>query len=291
MTTIRGIVLSILLAGSVSAPVRAAGLPARGRTAMPEALLMSAGRALTTLNIRADDAASRPRWRQQAELTASDGVAGDHLGGPVALSKDTALVGAWATHHGAGAAYVFARHGSAWTEHAKLTADDGMPGDWFGVSVALSGNTALVGAPLAGHTGAAYIFVRDGNDWTEQGRLTADDGASGDWFGRTVALSGNTAVVSAWYEHNDTGAAYVFVRHGSRWTRQAKLTAGDGVADDYFGSAVALSGNTALVGAAGKSDNTGAAYVFVRNGNDWTQQARLTIGEGSRVIRSAPRLP
>jgi hypothetical protein len=198
----------------------------------------------------------------------------------VALSAGTALVGAWDVKQGAGAAYVFTRHGSTWGEQAKLTARDGKAKDWFGVSVGLSGDTALVGAPLAGHTGAAYVIVRRGSRWIQQARLIAGNGAPGDWFGRTVALSGNTALVSAWYKNNDTGAAYVFVRHGSRWTQQAELTADDGMTEDYFGSAVALSGSTALVGAAGKNDNTGAAYVFVRNESAWSRQARLTLGEG-----------
>jgi len=285
MITIREILLSILLAGSVSAPVQAAGFPAFGRTGGREALTSEqtapVGLILAQRDAQAYGAAGWPaRWQQRAELTASDGVADDHLGGPVALSGAAALVGAWGTHHGAGAAYVFVRHGSDWAEYARLTAGDGKPGDWFGVSVALSENIALVGAPLAGHTGAAYIFVRRGSRWTQQARLIAGDGKPGNWFGRTVALSGNTALVSAWYKNNDTGAAYVFVRHGSRWTQQAKLTADDGIAEDYFGSAVALSGGTALVGAAGKNGNTGAAYVFVRNERAWTQQARLTIGEG-----------
>jgi hypothetical protein len=279
MTTIRGILLSILLAAGVAAPVRASGPPAAGRAGAREAL--AGGQ--TARTVQAYDAAGLPaRWQQRAELTARDGVAGDHLGGPVALNGGLALVGAWDRDHGTGAAYVFVRHGSNWIEQARLTAGDGKPGDWFGVSVALSGATALVGAPLAGHTGAAYVFVRHGSRWIEQARLSAGDGAPRDWFGRTVALSGNTALVSAWYENNDTGVAYVFVRHGSRWIQQAKLTAVDGVAEDYFGSAVALRGDTALIGAAGKHDNTGAAYVFVRKGSHWAEQATLTMGGGKQ---------
>jgi hypothetical protein len=203
-----------------------------------------------------------PQWQQQVELTAADGVPGDHLGGPVALSGDTALVGAWAKNHGAGAAYVFVRSGSRWAQQARLTARGGAAGDWFGASVALSGDTALVGAPLAGHTGAAYVFVRDGSRWTQQARLTARDGSACDWFGRTVALSGDTALMGAWYKNNHAGAAYVFVRDGSRWAQQAELTARDGAAEDYFGSSVALCGDTALVGAGFKNHATGVAYVF-----------------------------
>ncbi len=198
----------------------------------------------------------------------------------MALSGDTALVGAWDKNHGAGAAYVFVRTGSSWAQSAKFVNADGKPGDWFGVSVSLSGDTALVGAPMARHTGAAYIFVRDGGRWTPQARLTASDGAPCDWFGRRVALSGNTALVGAWYKNDDTGAAYVFVRHAGHWTQQAKLTAGDGFAEDYFGTSVALSGDTALIGAAGSNNNAGAAYVFQRHGSQWTQQAVLTAADG-----------
>jgi hypothetical protein len=225
---------------------------------------------------------ARPRllWQQQVVLAAADGAVGDHLGGPVALGGDTALVGAWHKHGAAGAAYVFVRRENGWLQQAELSVRDGRPGDWFGVSVALSGDIALVGAPFAGQAGAAYVFVRDGSHWTQQARLSAHDGAPGDWFGRSVALRGNTALVGAWYKNTHIGAAYIFVRTGRHWTQQAKLTASDGVAEDYFGTAVALSGDTALVGAVGKNDGAGAAYVFVRRGSRWRQQAALTARNG-----------
>jgi hypothetical protein len=227
-----------------------------------------------------DPSAYAPRWNEQAELSASDGVAGDHLGGPVALSGDMPLVGAWNKNHGTGAAYVFVHIGGSWVQRAKLVDAAGRPGDWFGVSVSLDGDTALVGAPMAHRTGSAYVFVRHGSHWVFQARLTASDGAPGDWFGRRVSLSGDTALVGAWYENHDTGAAYVFARYAGHWTQQGKLTAHDGFAEDYFGTSVALSDGTALIGAAGRNDNTGAAYVFVRHGSHWMQQDTLTAGDG-----------
>ena len=166
---------------------------------------------------------------QQAELTASDGAVGDNFGLSVALSGDTALVGAFgrdvAGKSNQGAAWVFVRSGGVWIEQAQLTASDGAAGDVFGISVVLSGDTALVGA--RGHDvdgksdqGAAYVFVRSGASWTQQAELIPSDGAAGDWFGGKVALSGETAVVGARYHDVDgksnQGAAWVFVRSGRR---------------------------------------------------------------------------
>ena len=235
---------------------------------------------------------------QQAELTAGDGAAHDFLGWSVALSGDTALVGA-PYHTGskefqAGAAFVFVRSSGTWTQQAELTAADGATGDSFGMSVALSGDTALVGAldhSTAGKTdaGAAYVFVRSGTTWTQQVELTATDGAAQDAFGFSVALSGDTALVGS-YQHDTAGkqyagAAYVFVRSGTTWTQQVELTATDGAAQDSFGFSVALSGDTALVGApshtGSKEIQAGAAYLFVRSGTTWTQQAELTAADGA----------
>jgi hypothetical protein len=140
----------------------------------------------------------------------------------------------------------------------KLLAGDGAAGDYFGASVAVSGNTAIIGAygddDKGSGSGTAYVFVRaaDGT-WSQQAKLTADDGASWDVFGCSVAVSGDTAVIGA-YADDDKGSAsgstYVFVRAtGGAWSQQAKLTADDGAASDWFGYSVAVSGDTAVIGA------------------------------------------
>jgi hypothetical protein len=226
---------------------------------------------------------------QQAELTAAQGAALDVFGSSVAVSGDTALVGA--PHHtvpgkpNAGAAYVFVRSGGYWTLQAELNPIDAVASDEFGTSVALSGDTALVGVPLqsiAGtyRVGAAYVFTRSGGAWTQQARLLAADGGSDYRFGSSVAVSGETALIGAQGRMGNTGAAYVFTRSGGYWTQAQTLTAPDGAAYDELGRSVALSGKTALVGAplhdaAGKV-NAGAAYVFTRSGGFWTGEGRLT---------------
>ncbi len=244
-------------------------------------------------------------WTQQAKLIAMDGERFDLFGVSVSLSADgsTALIGSYADDIGAqggqGSAYVFVRSGSDWTQQAKLIASDGAGLDTFGWSVNLSddGNTALVGANHAAigtHTnqGSAYIFVRSGSAWTEQAKLAASDGSSGDRFGYSVSLSadGSTALVGASYAtigtHTNQGSAYIFVRSGSAWTQQAKLTASDGQSDDIFSYSVSLSadGSTALIGKMaydiGAEGLHRLAYIFVRSGSHWTQQAKLTAPDG-----------
>ncbi|MHB8735809.1 MAG: FG-GAP repeat protein [Terriglobales bacterium] len=232
-------------------------------------------------------------WSQQQELTAGDGVAYDSFGRSVALSGDgtTALVGAYGKTIGAntnqGAAYVFTRSGTTWSQQQELTANDGAANDRFGRSVALSGDgsTALVGAYYKTiytrfganvGQGAAYVFTRSGTTWSPQQELKADDGAANDRFGNAVALSvdGSTALVGARSKtigaNSYHGAAYVFTRSGTTWSQQQELTASDGAAGDYFGYAVALSGggSAALVGAyfktIGANTNQGAAYVYLQ---------------------------
>ena len=135
-------------------------------------------------------------------------------------------------------------------QQAQLTVADGAAYDYFGSSVAVDGDTAVVGAQsdsigASADQGSAYVFVRSGATWTQQAQLTAADGAATDEFGCRVALSGDTAVVCAWYDdvgaNADQGSAYVFVRSGTTWTQQAQLTAADGAANDCFGSSVAVS--------------------------------------------------
>ncbi|WP_255170519.1 right-handed parallel beta-helix repeat-containing protein [Natrononativus amylolyticus] len=238
-------------------------------------------------------------WCQQATLVAdeggSDGDDEHHLGGSaVSLDGDTAIVGD-VNHDGTdvdtGAAFVFTRNGETWSQEAMLTAEDGQRVDRFGGAVSLDGDTAIVGAHLEDErgfqAGAAYVFTRDGETWSQEAKLTAEDGENLDHFGVSVALDGNRALVSAPYRAengNWTGAAYVFARDGETWSQEAKLTAEDGAERDRFGLAVALDGDTALVSAPYHDENgedAGATYVFVRDGESWSQEAKLVAEDGA----------
>ena len=162
----------------------------------------------------------------------------------------------------------------SWSETAKLTASDGDVNDYFGRSVAISGDTALVGAHLnddnGSMSGSAYIYQRQADgSWGETSKLTATDGDSGDYFGHSVAISGDTALVGAYQDDDngsDSGSAYLYQRQADgSWSEVAKLTASDGAAGDRFGFSVAISGDTALVGAYQDDDNgdsSGSAYIY-----------------------------
>jgi hypothetical protein len=247
------------------------------------------------------------KWLQQQKLTAgADAGANDFFGISVSISSDgsTAIVGAFfgddSWQPNSGSAYIFVRSGSSWTQQAKLTAGaDAGAFDLFGHNVSISGDgsTAIVGARSdddngQSGSGSVYIFVRSGSSWTQQQKLTAgaDAGAS-DQFGYSVSISsdGSTAIVGADLDddngQSNSGSVYIFVRSGGTWTQQQKLTAGaDAGASDNFGNSVSISsdGSTAIVGAYEDDDNgqtdSGSAYIFVRSGSSWTQQAKLTAG-------------
>ncbi len=232
---------------------------------------------------------------EEAELTASDAGAGDFFGASVSLDGDRALVGASRDDtdagNSAGSAYVFVRSGTTWTEEAKLTASDAAEFDFFGSSVSLSGDRALVGARRddtdAGNSaGSAYVFVRSGSTWTEEAKLTASDAATDDFFGSSVSLDGDRALVGAVLDDTvagtDAGSAYVFVRSGTTWTEEAKITASDAAEGDFFGSSVSLNGDRALIGAAyddTAASDAGSAYVFVRSGSTWSEEAKLMASD------------
>ena len=212
----------------------------------------------------------------EAVLTPADAVSGDQFGSVVALSGDTALAATEQRDSDQGAVYVFRRTGTAWAQEAKLTALDAAAGDAFGSSVAIDGDTALIGArEKLSSRGAAYVFTRSGTTWTQQAKLLATGGTFDDRFGGAVALSGDTAVVGANGVGATVGAVYVFTRSGTVWTQQAKLTASDALDGDALGSSVAVAGDTIVAGAYGVGSLVGAAYVFTRNGTTWTEEARL----------------
>ena len=130
-------------------------------------------------------------------------------------------------------------------------------------------------------TGAAYVFARTGTRWSQQAKLTAADGVSGDNFGVSVAVSGSTVLVGVDVKHSTRGVVYVFQRSGRRWCQRAELTASDAARGDYFGRAVAVSGSTIVVGADGDNSLAGAAYVFERSGRRWCQRAELTASDAA----------
>lgn len=180
-------------------------------------------------------------------------------------------------------------------EMAKLLASDGESHDNFGWSVAVDGDTAIVGARNSNQSscdGSARIFTRSGAVWTERAELLSDNDGFCESFsgggGNQVAISGDTAIVGAIAarDHNGvlTGAAHVFIRSGGVWTRQAKIFPTNGLHNAAFGHAVSISGDTAVIGAHFDNEigtNTGAAYVFTRSGDVWTQRAKLLPADGA----------
>jgi regulation of enolase protein 1 (concanavalin A-like superfamily) len=231
-------------------------------------------------------------WTQQAKIQASDKQAYDQFGWSVSISSNgnTAIVGAYTEDTGgtsAGAAYIFTRSGTTWTQQAKIQASDKATNDLFGYSVSISGdgNTAIAGALFEEYGGSAYIFTRSGTTWTQQAKIQASDKATSDLFGYSVSISGdgNTAIAGALFEEYG-GSAYIFTRSGTTWTQQAKIQASDRQASDFFGSSVSMSsnGNTAIVGAMFEDtggSSAGAAYIFTRSGTTWTQQVKIQASD------------
>jgi hypothetical protein len=214
-------------------------------------------------------------WSQQAKLTASDGTGYESFGYSVSISGDLAIVGANVDDDNgsnSGSAYIFRRDVASWSQQQKLTASDACSSDWFGYSVSTSGDYAIVGAEgnddKGSNSGSAYIFRWDGTNWVQQQKFLASDGAASDYFGRSVSISGDLAIVGA--DGNDvkgsnSGSAYIFKRGGTSWVQQQKLTASDGAADDRFGISVSISGDYAIVGAYLDDVNgadSGSAYAF-----------------------------
>lgn len=216
-------------------------------------------------------------WTEEAYLRAADGALGDLFGTQVAISKVNVVVGAPfedAAGLNSGSAYVFSFASGTWLQQQKLVASDGAPGDLLGSSVALDGDTAVVGAPLdddgGNNSGSAYAFA--GAVWAQQAKLVAPDAAADDLFGHSVGISGQTAVVGAYADDDHgsgSGSASAFVRDAA-WTHSAKLTASDAATSSFFGWSAAISGDTAIIGAdladtAGQVDS-GAAYGFIAVG-------------------------
>ncbi|MEO6488374.1 MAG: FG-GAP repeat protein, partial [Ferruginibacter sp.] len=181
---------------------------------------------------------------------AADGESQDLFGFSVSMSGNYAVIGAYGDDGQKGAAYIFFYNGSGWVQQQKLTANDGTAADFFGYKVFIMGNYAFIGAPGDNSSmGSAYVFFFNGITWTQQQKLTASDGAGGDNFGGSVGISGSDAIIGAPGDDVFKGSAYIFHFNAGTWQQLPKLTANDGVANDFFGFSVSVSGNYALVGA------------------------------------------
>lgn len=274
-------------------------------------------------------------WTQQAYLKSSTAAAGNFFGYSVAISENSLVVGAMGENGGtssgtgttattiarAGTAYVFTRSTTTWAQQASLKASNPGANDLFGISVGISGDTVVVGAQnessdstgvngaqdddTQSNSGAAYVFTRSSSTWSQQAYLKASNTAKDDLFGHAVAIDGRTIVVGAHQESSKargvnknqsdnsaakSGAAYVFIRNGKKWLQQAYLKPSNTGAGDGFGYSVAVSGASVLIGSYGEDSNargiqgdqgnnsalnSGAAYLFTRSGTTWSQKSYL----------------
>jgi hypothetical protein len=257
-------------------------------------------------------------WDAGTKLLAPDAEELDDFALSISISGDYVIVGARREDeagNGAGAAYVFHRTGTnTWDAGTKLLAPDAESGDFFGYSVSIDGDYAIVGAYFedegGANAGAAYVFHRTGtNTWDAGTKLLAPDASGNDKFGYSVSIDGDYAIVGAWGESeggSNAGAAYVFHRTGTNtWDAGTKLLAPDAEANDYFGWSVSIFGDYATIGSVYEGDNdAGAAYVFHRTEtNTWDAGTKLlasdaadndwfgdrTAIDGNRVIIGAPR--
>ena len=230
-------------------------------------------------------------WDSGSKIVSPDFEAGDFFGHSVGIDGDYVIVGAPLKGSKQGAAYIFERTGTnSWNPGVKLQAPDGEPGDFFGHSVAISGEYAIVGAfqedANGNNSGAVYVFQRTGtNTWDNGTKLVAFDGEPGDSFGISVAMDGQFAIVGANFEDArglDAGAAYIFRRTGANfWDSGTKLLAPDAESNDLFGISTSISGDYAIVGAKFKNTggvNSGASYVFRHTGgeNSWDPGIKLS---------------
>jgi hypothetical protein len=223
-------------------------------------------------------------------------VAHDAFGDSGDISGNTAIFGAsYVTNsslNDAGAAFVFTRSGTTWSQQQKLTPSDAGDGDHFGQDVAIDGNTVVVGSPGedVGYpsyysVGAIYVYTRSGTTWSQQAKKVPSDPQQYGNFGKKVAIDSGTIVVGAtnYGDNSGQGAVYIFTGSGSSWSQQQKLVASDASAYDYFGQDVDIDGDTLVVGAYNEdseASNAGAAYVYTRSGTTWTLEQKLTASDG-----------
>lgn len=251
-------------------------------------------------------------WEQVRKIVASDRATGDAFGWSVAISEEFSIVGAFYesedatggnTRTTAGSAYIYENNAGSWTQLQKIVALDRTAYDVFGCSVAISGDYIIVGAygedATAGipEAGAAYIFKNNTGTWTQLQKIVAPDRGLNDYFGYSVAISGNNIIVGAYWEdedatggnsHENAGSAYIFSTNGGTWSLAQKIVASDRWFYDNFGLSVSISGNYAIVGANQETEDaiggntltsSGSAYIFKNNAGTWSQVQKIVASD------------
>jgi hypothetical protein len=240
-----------------------------------------------------------------AKLTSTDAASDEQFGTSAAISGKFAIIGcpgdSVSPYTSSGAAYVFEHNGAGWYPIQKLRSGDPGTQEFFGTSVAIDGDYAVVGCPsdtYAGYSqlGSVYVFHRVNGSWLQEFNILSPDNGhrhSSNRFGNAVSISGSTISIAAQYEDNSAGAAYVFTRSGTTWSLQQRIQPSGLGYPDFFGSSISLDANTIAVGATGddsvNGNATGAVYVFVRTGSSWSQQVKLvgsSSGSSAQVGRS-----
>ena len=261
-------------------------------------ILIAVAGALLAVPCQAQTQVPRSQLLQQFSLTDVGISPGDNFSSAIAMDGTTAVVGASGDsaqgNSSAGSAYVFEQNGSTWTSETKLRASDAATSQNFGGSVAISGDTVAVSArPTYTGSGAVYVFTRGGGAWPQQAKIDpsmipAGILLNGSGFPTTVALSKDTLVVGVSGNYSYQGQVFVFVRTGTAWQYQASLATSPSINNAGYGNAVAVTGDTVVVGApsmyASGYYNAGMAFVFTRSGSTWTQQATLQAGDAASYV-------
>lgn len=223
-------------------------------------------------------------WKQK-NVIIGDNIKTGLLDGPLAISRDYAIVGSSSTFDELGSVTIFFKSDNSWAHQARLTASDGQADNGFGSAVSISGNYAIIGASSIAnqHLGSVFVFHKNSTSWYQQAKLTSSDGVIGDAFGSSLSLSSGYLLIGAYlhnsldYEGLHLGSAYVFHRNDTEWKEEAALFAPDGDSSREFGYSVSLSGNYALIGS---RSSRGSAFIFTRNSSSWVMHDELIASDG-----------
>lgn len=229
-------------------------------------------------------------WSEKAKIIASDGAESDWFGISVDIYGNYTVIGARDDDSGQGSAYIFKKQGDTWIQDQKLIANDGEPGDWFGISVSIYGDLVFVGADADDNenglnAGSVYVYKRNESSWVQQAKILASEGTANDYFGRSVDINGNDAIIGAYYDDDIAGSAYVFKLIDEQWVESSKLIASDRMPNDYFGISTSIFNDIAIIGAYRddnlNGENAGSVYVFKWEESSWVQRDKLLASDGN----------